>query len=312
MSRTNKLFFAVAKGKMVTGEASTFKRYVGIAACKIIAVNPSKDELNKIYGSNIDKEPVYFGEKDGVKFCRVDFIVRIDDKDAKDSEGNKIDAITRISFMLRNEYRYNKDQTKLQVIDKYGRVSWVTKEEFKTKSIPVDKNGNPLRIDSSYRATLTGEPQLTDFIRIYLGIPSVEKWEDKKIVGLIDNPEEAEARLDNIKNYFNGDFSEIKEIATYQIDNKVKALFGVRSTDDNKKYQSVFTELFLSAGSTNYAKIQKELDAAKSVGKYPNTEFFNQGETGVSPLKEYIETPTNFATEPSTSKEVEDDLPFGD
>ena len=67
-----------------------------------------------------------------------------------------------------------------------------------------------------------------------------------------------------------------------------------------------------TAGSTNYAKIQKELDAAKSVGKYPNTEFFNQGETGVSPLKEYIETPTNFATEPSVSKEVEDDLPFGD
>ena len=70
--------------------------------------------------------------------------------------------------------------------------------------------------------------------------------------------------------------------------------------------------MFLSAGSTNYAKIQKELDAAKSVGKYPNTEFFNQGETGVSPLKEYIETPTNFATDPSASKEVEDDLPFGD
>ena len=67
MSRTNKLFFAVAKGKLVSGETS-IKRYIGVAAAKVIAVNPTKDELNKIYNSNIDKDPVYFGEKDGVKY----------------------------------------------------------------------------------------------------------------------------------------------------------------------------------------------------------------------------------------------------
>ena len=306
MSRTNKLFFAVAKGKMVTGEASTFKRYVGVAACKIIAVNPSKDELNKIYGSNIDKEPVYFGEKDGVKFCRVDFIVRIDDKDAKDSEGNKIDAITRISFMLRNEYRYNKDQTKLQVIDKYGRVSWVTKEEFKTKSIPMDKNGNPLRIDSSYRATLTGEPQLTDFIRIYLGIPSVEKWEDKKIVGLIDNPEEAEVRLDDIANYFKGNFAELNEILTYQPQNKVKLLFGVRTTDDNRQFQAVYTEMFLKNGVTDYSRLDKDVKERKNAGAYPTTEFevcdlkvYHVGATPVASLPDMTDMPDFTGTAPN-------------
>ena len=42
MSRTNKLFFAVAKGKLVSGETS-IKRYIGVAAAKVIAVNPTKD-----------------------------------------------------------------------------------------------------------------------------------------------------------------------------------------------------------------------------------------------------------------------------
>lgn len=306
MSRTNKLFFAVAKGKLVSGETS-IKRYIGVAAAKVIAVNPTKDELNKIYNSNIDKDPVYFGEKDGVKYSRIDFIVRIDDKDAKDAEGNKIDAITRISFLLRDAYRYNKDETKVQVIDKYGRTTWVTKEQFKNKEVPVDKNGNPLRVDaSSYRPCVFGEEPLTNFIRVYLGIPNVEKWENQQIVGMIDNPEDAEARLDHIKDYFNGDFKEIQEIATYQIENKVKALFGIRTTDDNKKYQTVFTELFLSGGSTNYAKLQKELDNAKALGRYPNTEF------EVCPMKEYVETPTTFETPTATSAPVEDDLPFGD
>lgn len=306
MSRTNKLFFAVAKGKLVSGETS-IKRYIGVAAAKVIAVNPTKDELNKIYNSNIDKDPVYFGEKDGVKFARIDFIVRIDDKDAKDAEGNKIDAITRISFLLRDAYRYNRDETKVQVIDKYGRTTWVTKEQFKNKEVPVDKNGNPLRVDaSSYRPCVFGEEPLTNFIRVYLGIPNVEKWENQQIVGMIDNPEDAEVRLDHIKDYFNGDFKEIQEIATYQIENKVKALFGIRTTDDNKKYQTVFTELFLSGGSTNYAKLQKELDNAKALSRYPNTEF------EVCPMKEYVETPTTFEAPAATSAPVEDDLPFGD
>ena len=248
---------------------------------------------------------MYFGEKDGVKFARIDFIVRIDDKDAKDTEGNKIDAITRISFLLRDAYRYNKDETKVQVIDKYGRTTWVTKEQFKNKEVPVDKNGNPLRVDaSSYRPCVFGEEPLTNFIRVYLGIPNVEKWENQQIVGMIDNPEDAEVRLDHIKDYFNGDFKEIQEIATYQIENKVKARFGIRTTDDNKKYQTVFTELFLSGGSTNYAKLQKELDNAKALGRYPNTEF------EVCPMKEYVETPTSFETPVDSS--VPDDLPFGD
>ena len=304
MSRTNKLFFAVAKGKVVNGETS-IKRYIGVAAAKVIAVNPTKDELNKLYNSNIDKDPVYISEKDGVKSARIDFIVRIDDKDAKNADGSKIDAITKISFLIRDAYRYNKDETKLQVIDKYGRTTWVTKEQFKAKEVPVDKNGNPLRNDaSSYRPVLFGEEQLTNFIRVYLGIPNVEKWEDKKIVGMIDNPEDAEARLDHLSDYFKGDFKEIKEIATYQIDNKVKTLFGVRTTDDNKKYQTVFTDLFLSGGSTNYAKLQKELEARKAQGAYPNTEF------EVCPMKEYVETPTSFETPVDSS--VPDDLPFGD
>ena len=38
-----------------TTEATEFKKYIGIAGCKVVAFNPNKDELSKLYGREITK-----------------------------------------------------------------------------------------------------------------------------------------------------------------------------------------------------------------------------------------------------------------
>lgn len=295
MSRTNKLFFAVAKGK-ISSEGGEVKRYIGVAPVFVLAVNPNKQKLEELYGNTLENDPVYIGEaevgedKKKVAQVRLDFILKIDGTKCKDSQGNPIDAITRVSFFLRNQYRTNNAGDKIQVIDKYGRTAWVTKEQFEKKEIPMYSNG-PANLDKDYRACYWGEEQLTNFIRAYLNIPNVMKYVNSKWV-LIDKPEEAEVRLDDISNYFKGNYSELNEILTYQPQNKVKLLFGVRTTDDNKQFQAVYTEMFLKNGVTDYSRLDKDVQERKNAGAYPTTEF------EVCDLKIYQPAATDFSNTP--------------
>ena len=296
MSRTNKLFMAVAKGRST--DTAEYKRYIGVAPVFINAVNPTKKELEGFYNTTIDNEPKYLGEVEvndkKIPNVRIDFIVTTDEKVVGTA------LRTKISFFIRNEYRYNRDRTKVQVIDKYGRTAWVTIEQAKNHEIPTYSNG-PANLDKDYRPLYYGEEQLTEFIRAYLGILPVMKYVDNTWV-MREHPEEYEIRLDKIANYFKNDFSELKEIITYQPNNKVKVLFGVRTTDDNKMYQTVFTDMFLKNSNSDYTKLAKAVQERKDAGAYSTTDF------EVCDLKEYVVKPTEIAETPSV---VEDDLPMG-
>ena len=296
MSRTNKLFMAVAKGKST--DTAEYKRYIGVAPVFINAVNPTKKELEGFYNTTIDNEPKYLGEVEvndkKIPNVRIDFIVTTDET----AVGTALR--TKVSFFIRNEYRYNRDRTKVQVIDKYGRTAWVTIEQAKNHEIPTYSNG-PANLDKDYRPLYYGEEQLTEFIRAYLGILPVMKYVDNTWV-MREHPEEYEIRLDKIANYFKNDFSELKEIITYQPNNKVKVLFGVRTTDDNKMYQTVFTDMFLKNSNSDYTKLAKTVQERKDAGAYSTTDF------EVCDLKEYVVKPTEITETPSL---VEDDLPMG-
>ena len=296
MSRTNKLFMAVAKGRST--DTAEYKRYIGVAPVFINAVNPTKKELEGFYNTTIDNEPKYLGEVEvndkKIPNVRIDFIVTTDETVVGTA------LRTKISFFIRNEYRYNRDRTKVQVIDKYGRTAWVTIEQAKNHEIPTYSNG-PANLDKDYRPLYYGEEQLTEFIRAYLGILPVMKYVDNTWV-MREHPEEYEIRLDKIANYFKNDFSELKEIITYQPNNKVKVLFGVRTTDDNKMYQTVFTDMFLKNSNSDYTKLAKAVQERKDAGAYSTTDF------EVCDLKEYVVKPTEIA---ETSSVVEDDLPMG-
>lgn len=294
----NAVFMAFAKGKESIDNAAP-KRYTGIAPVYVVAVNPTKAQIETIVGYTPNEEPVYVGETevDGRKVAnaRISFYLKPDAEKV-----NMEVAPINMSLFIRNEYRYNGDKTKVQVIDKYGRTAWVTIEQAKAHEIPMYSNG-PARIDAGYRPAYVGEEDLVAFLKTYLGIPNVDVYNSNTGTwSTHENPEDCEAGLEKIADYFKGNFSELKDIIALQPNNKVKALFGVRTTDDGKQYQAVYPKVLrANATDTSIAKLDAEIQERKNNGALQTTEFT------FGPFKEYSVEPTTFATEPTTS-----DMPF--
>ena len=299
-----KSYVMMAFGKaQESKEAAEIKRFTGVGSVFVVGVNPNKSELEKLYERELDKDPEYVTEKDGVVSARIDFIVKTDTA-AKCN--NDIELLTKVSMFIRKEYRFNKDKTKVQVIDKYGRTAWVTKEQAKNHEIPVYSNGKPANIDKDYRPAYVGEEDITNFLKLFLGIPNVEKWVQneetgrREVVGLVDNPEDCECRLENIEDYFKGKFNEIRDAVNLMPNNKIKVLFGVRTTDDGKQYQDVYTRKFLSNAVSVYDKLAEDVQSNKDNGAYPNTEFV------IADLQEYTVQATNF----NNNNNDNGDMPF--
>lgn len=294
MKKNNKdfsvLMMAIAKGKESTDGAS-FKRYIGVAPCFVKAVNPSKEELEKAFNTTLENAPEYVGtqevDEDGQKVkypnVRVTFLVHPDPEKVGFDAG-----LISVSLFVRKQFRFNKDKSKVQVIDKYGRTAWATAEEVKNHQIPMYSNG-PANLDKDFRPAYVGEEELTNFIIAYLNIPSVMRYNrNEKKWYMVDKPEESECRLDHIEDYFKGDFSELKELLSYQPENKLKILFGVRTGDDSKQFQATYNQMFLKNSNNDYTKLEEDVKSRKEAGSYSTTEFL------IADFREYTVTETTF------------------
>jgi hypothetical protein len=293
-TKNNKLFMAFGTGREST-EAASIKRYIGVAPVFVLGVNPTKKELESIFERDIEQEIAYVSETtiDGkaIKQARIDFIVKTD----KDVCG--VELLTKISFFLNQDMQYTKDASKIQVINKYGETTWLPGESIKTGVVP----DNLSWFDTTgMRPAYVGEEALIHFIKTYLNIPNKSYTKKTGEVVLIDNPADAEAQLDNIEKYFKGDFSELQTIIGLQPKNKLKCVFGIKTTDDNKQYQAIYTRKFIKNNVSDYSKIASDIEEKQANGAYKDTIF----ET--CPLKEYVIEKTDFS-----SVESMKDLPFG-
>lgn len=303
----NFLFMAVAKGSAST-EAAEIKRYIGIAPCKVLCVNPTKNQIKELMGFEPKEEPVYTGvqEVDGkqINYARITFVIKTDE------EACGISTTQMMTFFIRNQYRKGAQSGKYQVIDEFGRTAWATEEVIKANGKIFYKDGTmEANVTQNYRPVYVGEEELTNFIKAFINIPNVMDyvngtWVMKKGDALKD----CECRLDNIADYFKGNFKEIKDAIALQPNNKVKVLFGIRTADDGKEYQDVYTRTVLKNSSTNTTALQKEIEDSKNNGGLSNRiyEFCE--------LKEYKVTPTNFtpttAADPYASADVGMDAPW--
>lgn len=288
-------FLAIGKTQEST-ETQEFKRYIGVASSFILAVNPTKKELEDIYGREQTNDPEYLVDTDNGKEARITFIVKTDP-----STNNGIGIINRAMFSLRNAPAYNKDQTKVQVIDQYGNVTWASTEDANAGKKLLDRNGNPLKIDDKYRMACAGEADLIGFLKAYLCVGDVFNYVNGTWVKK-PNDSDYVFGLEHIKDYFHGDFSEVKDALALQPNNKVKLLYGVRTTDEGKQYQAIATRngmvLHNSAGSNAYARLERDLQRAKDNGSYASTEF------AVQQLAEYTVEPTNLSAPATASSEI--------
>lgn len=285
-------FMAFGHGQVST-EAVATPKYIGVAPVTILAINPNKTQLESIYGRAVEEEPKYVSQTNPDAEGKVYPSVMISVFVKTDKEATGIDYNTRMTFFLQKKYRKGSMSGKYQVIDKYGRTAWATQEDIQAKKIPMYTNG-PANIDVDYRPCYIGEEELTAFLKNYMNIPEVKSYVNG---AWIDNPnvkpEECEARLENIDKYFTGDFSELKEIIGYQPNNKVKVLFGVRTSEDNKQYQTIYNKVTLRNNSSNFAKLEKEIQSAKETGALANTEY------EICPLKEYVVKPSDLSSSSS-------------
>ena len=291
-------FLAIGKTQESTEGGEGFKRYVGVGSSYVLAVNPDKKTTDELMGFESANEPEYVVEGESGKEARVTFIVRTDPE-----TNNGIEITNKLVFTLRNTPAYNRDKTKVQVLDDYGNSVWADAEDAKAgKTLPANA-----RIDQShYHIAAQGEPDLVAFLKQYLVVPGSLNYlngswtvSDKAADGLF--------RLEHIKDYFSGNFSEIKDAIAMQPNNKVKLLYGVRTTDEGKQYQAIATKgefiLRNSAGSNALSKLEKDLAAAKAAGSYSTTEF------KVQALQEYTVEPTNLEKAPESS-DSSSDMPW--
>ena len=289
-------------GKTQNSENNTpaFKRYVGLANTRILAINPTKAELEKIYGREITNDPQYIATTDDGKIARVTFIVETVPED-----NNNISVINRLVFTLHNTPAYSADKTTVQIIDDYGNSTRANAETIKNKGeLPSN-----LKIDrATYRVAAKGEADLTAFLKTFLGVPNIMEYKEGTwSVGA--NGADGLFKLENVKDYFNGDFSEIKQAIAVQPNNKIKLLYGVRSTD-NKTYQEICAHQdfmfphWINFGTKTLEKAASNLLSCKTRGMFANIDY------KICPLQEWSLTPTNLDEPVQTETADEEDEPM--
>ena len=305
---------AISRGN-ASKEAQEFKRFIGVCPVFVKAVNPNKAEHEKLFNTTLEEAPVYVQDKEdndgnSYKNVRISVVLQPD----TEKIGFDMPLVTMPLFIT-NQKQYGANSGKYQVVDKYGRFAWATEAEISAKEIPTYSNGKKADISNDYRIAYVGEEDLTNFIRVFLCIPSITKWDnnEKCMVPNTDvKPEECECRLDieTFEKFFKGDFSEIKDILGFQPTNKVKVCLGVRTDANGKLFQSVYTKKFISNAATNYSSLDKALQAdiayATTHNKALSTEY------SAKAVHEYSVTPTTFTASESSEVTPSSDMPFDD
>ena len=292
-------FLAIGKTQEST-EAQDFKRYIGVGSTFVKGVQPTKEELSEFFGYDA-QEPEYVRDGENGKEVNITFLLQTDPE-----TNNGIELKSRAMFTLRATPAYNKDQTKVQVIDKYGNYTWADAETAKagttlSENMAVDQK--------NYRMAAVGECDLVAFLKKFLGVPNSLKYTNG-VWTLVDNAEDGLFGLEHIKDYFKGDFKELKEALALQPNNKIKLLYGVRTTDEGKQYQAVCTrgEMILrnNAGTNAIAKLEKDLVASKNAGSFSNIDY------RVQELQEWDVKPTNLEKSAYTTGDMPFDAPSAD
>lgn len=241
-----------------------FPKYVGVATCKIVAVNPNNAVL-KTLGWNIKddaEEPNYVSDKtmdDGTikRTTKVRFMVKI--LDLEDT------PIIPLDFFIGPEVKTSRDG-KVNVIDRFGQDAWGYPEVVNAKQkiyYTSRQTGSqiPAIIDNKYEPCHRGELQLVKFLMKFLAMQPLQ-YKDRKTGEWVKSPNPGSLTIDNWRGLVNGDFREIRGYVQSQKDNLIKVVLGVENNGD-KSYQSFYKEKFLSPAQFDsngvYTNLTEEL-----------------------------------------------------
>ena len=202
--------------------------YTGIAAMRVIAVNPTVGELASL-GINLKSEPVYtgitFGEQTKNKLC---FWLHNDEKNFN----------TRMEILVEDKHRKASSTGKHQVTNKYGQVTWAENPEstpdwFKNEGV---------------RRMYPGEEVLINFVKAWANIPN-----------------DGECSFDTIDDMMKGNVTEMKSLCDALKDNKLRVLLGVKDNKYQQVYTRCFgrlkpkrDDIFVRALNQDYGDFRAE------------------------------------------------------
>jgi len=305
-----------------TAEFADIKKYQGVASVSIVGINPSNDRLRQ-FGWTIPEdaeEPKYVTvNNEGKKSARVRFLVKIEDFDDK--------PVVALDFWIRPEYWVNKKGDKAQIIDSFGRTAWGTKDEIKGHKIPQYASG-PAQISNDYKMAHPGQDVLVGFIMKFLNMTPLSIF-DRKKNNWVASKNPGHLTIDHWDKLCQGDVSEIAEYIAAEPNNKVKVVLGIRTTEDNKAYQTFLPGCYIGNGALpdrqtgEYASARKAIDRAQNDAEengyafpyiYTATPVREWGVDATEVTDRSEETPAGAApgvSDPSYFEAQPDDLPFG-
>lgn len=230
--------------------------YTGVGCVNVLAVNPTKEELDKLRGFESKNEPKYTIEKDGEVTQVITFLVRTNDNPVN----NGVDTFGFIKFFVRDKCMLNKDGNKLKVINKYGECAWLPYDKESNKVLGVPDNMHWFTPDD-VRPCIAGEEELTRFLKNYANTAQKD-----------DAGNKVECRIDNMNKIASGDVKELKNLIKLTEGYTVKVLFYV-----DKGYQQILSGQTQRAWSNNYSYFLKFVEEAKQIGQFSTGEFTYDG-----------------------------------
>lgn len=308
----------IGGGKKVIKDFN-FTKYIGFFRGSVVAINPSRKELNKLLGKEgnpKDEEIEYTGEKDGVKTIDLDFWMDVEGK-----EGTYI----KHNIQLKNETQRNKDGDKIQVVNQVGDSQWpeadnkdVFSEEdlwesFKnfTKVISWQlPNGDvsekyeagskayetEILAPKRFRKSMSGEGRLLEFMQGWLFGMDLNDFEQNPNM-FISMKELFAGRVNSLSSQIGGDYDKNFTALAY---------IDVSTTDPDIHYQKVYNKL-LPAGMIRFINNDLKFDKYnitawnKWLKKVQDTDHGIKGYYVLEPLKEY-KPDEDIATSTETKK----------
>jgi hypothetical protein len=287
------------KGKQKEQKEFVKELFVGFTAVKVVALNPNREQLNKLLGKETtpeDKELTYLGtDTEGHDRLRLAFWLK-DDKN---------DKLFVHSFNVTNKERKNKDGDKCQLVNSTCSTTWapyIKKGDDVTDKVDetviqdwfvnFTNKEKEIQGPKKWRKALAGEEELATLLRSWLGRLD---FMDTKTEVMVD-----------MKKLFKENYKELRELISLDengvfnadgLDTPFVVLLGVRTdeNDSTKKYQQVWSKAFLPNGFIKYINngLKFPTDYAKKIWKKFSDDVTGDygfdGYTELVPMIEYDE-----------------------
>lgn len=247
--------------------AGGIKMYTGVADFKVIAINPTKAELEAM-GRKVQEEPTYItSTQEGGNKVRLDIYLKNDKME------------TKLALFLEDSPRINKAGDKNEFINKFGQGTWGANAAEVIAKVSA-KSGTPWFKADGIRIAKVGEVGLTEFIKQWANVAQGQV-----------------CQLDTIEEIVRGNVKELKDLVPVMnsLNNGIKCLIGVVEKEYDgqvKQYQAVYSRCFMRPYQKNLSMFTKSLndDYGEFKADYQNSLEF-QEYTGKKEIESAVSQP---------------------